>query len=242
MRFTHRGDAVQIHSIIPHVAGDQGWTTVETLLIQLDTNLTPFGRFPAYANETTPDESKIRVGYDAAVCVQKYEPWMIETYNTSTGSPVALRVVGKGDGSIPLSPSGEIRGARLSNARYLNTRGKDLAFSTAHANSVAKVAHANFDMNAPLPAGYYAPTLTVGPTVPPRTAFLLTRDSLHRLLLSLMALDIMDIPNSLPSGLLHSVHGSVRLILCRTWWGRDLSSRNRTRMRRWHLPLTSSGS
>ena len=176
------------------MAGDQGRTTVETVFIQLDTEFTPSGRFPLYRNGTLPNEKKARVGYDAAVCVEKYEPWVIEAYNTSTGSSFALRVIGKGDGSTSLPPSGNIQGARIANTRRLNATGKGPAFSTVHDNAADRLRHAGGDDSLPTP--------TVGPIMPPHTIFLLTLDVLRRLFLSLMALNFMDIPNSLPTGLL----------------------------------------
>ncbi|KAF9645600.1 hypothetical protein BDM02DRAFT_490337 [Thelephora ganbajun] len=125
--------------------GDQGWTTVETVLIRLNTSFTPSGRFPVYSNESVPDANGVqtRIGYDAVVCVQKYEPWIIETYNTSVGSPTALRIVEKGYGSTSLLPSGEIRGNPILNTRSLNTTGKNPAFFVAHDNSINQMVKDN---------------------------------------------------------------------------------------------------
>jgi len=122
VRLENDDEGARLHSITLHVAGDRGWETVETVLVQLDTSLAPSGRFPAYQNVSSPDEKEIRVGYDAAVCVQKYEPWIVEAYNTSTGSSFALGVVGKGDGSTSLPPSGDIRGARIAGTLGISTR------------------------------------------------------------------------------------------------------------------------
>jgi len=207
-------EGVQLHSITPHLASDQGWTTLETVFIRLDTSLTPSGRFPAYVN-VSYNKTEVRVGYDAVVCAQKYEPWIVEAYNTSTGSSFLLGVVGKWNGSTSLSLSGNIRGARIANAGYLNATGKGAMFSAAHGNDVTRINGANGD-------GHFNLTPTVGP-VPPCTTFPLTLDLLRRLFPSLMALDPRDILNSLPTGLLRSAHGSVRLTLCRTWRGRDSS-------------------
>lgn len=154
----------------PSQAKHQEWSTVETVLIRIDTNEAPSGRFSAYLNSTLPDPRYIAghvYGYDAAVCVQKYESWIIETYNTSIASPSALRVVGRWDGSIPVLPSGDIQGAPIANTRYLNTTGKTLMFLTAQANTAEQMQNDDY-------GGYYIPTATVGPVVPPRTSFLLT--------------------------------------------------------------------
>jgi len=124
--------SVRLHSNITHVAGDQGWTTVDTVFIQLDTSLTPSGQFPTYWNESFEGRREIRAGLDAAVCVQRYEPWIVESYNSSTGSAFALGITGKGDSSTSLSPSGSIQGERIENAWHLNSTGKDHLFYRAH--------------------------------------------------------------------------------------------------------------
>jgi len=77
----------------------QGWTTVETALIRLNTSFTPSGRFPVFSNDRL-DANRVetRIGYDAAICVERFEPCIIEAYNTSVGLPawIILRVVDKG--------------------------------------------------------------------------------------------------------------------------------------------------
>lgn len=150
--------------------GDQGWTTVETVLIRLNTSFTPSGRFPVYSNESLPDADGVetRIGYDAAVCVEKYEPWIIEAYNTSIGSPTALRIVERGDGSTSLLPSGNIRGPPIANTRYLNTTGKNPAFFVAHDSSINQMVKDNGRDS------FYVPSPTVGLVVPSHITFFLT--------------------------------------------------------------------
>ena len=98
--------------------GEQGWTTIEAVLIRLNTLYTTSGRFPVHANKSvpSPDFVEIRVDYDAAVCVQKYEPWIVEAYKTSIVSPILLRVVDKGYRDTPPSPSGNIQGPPIAGA------------------------------------------------------------------------------------------------------------------------------
>lgn len=64
----------------------QGWTTIETTLVRLNTSYVPSGKFPVYG-PPTPDinGSETRIGYDVAICLERYEPWIIETYNSSIG-------------------------------------------------------------------------------------------------------------------------------------------------------------
>ena len=157
----------------------QGWTTVETVLIRLNTSFTPSGRFPVYySNASLPDANGVatRIGYDAAVCVQKYEPWIIEAYNTSVGSPSALRIVEKEYAGTSSPPSGNIQGFPIADTRYLNTTGKNPAFFVAHDNSINQMVKDNGRDH------YYVPSPTVGPVIPPRTFFLTLSYSTGRFL------------------------------------------------------------
>lgn len=142
---------------------DQAWTTVETVIIRLNTSFTPSGRFPVYSVRDA-NGVQTRIGYDAAVCVERYEPWIIEAYNTSFGSPATLRIFEKGYGNASLA-SGKIRGDPIPSTRYLNTTGKDPAFFVAHSNSVNQMVK---DNGRDFP---YVPSPTVGPVVPLRVTF-----------------------------------------------------------------------
>jgi len=150
--------------------GNQGWMTAETVLIRLNTSFIPSGRFPVYSNESLPDANRVktRIGYDAAVCLQRYEPWIIEVHNASIGSPSALRIVGRGyDGTSQL-PSGNIRGTPIVNTRNLNTTGKYTAFFLAHNGVVNQMVK---DNGRDYP---YVPSPTVGFVVPSRSTLILT--------------------------------------------------------------------
>ena len=146
------------------VTGTQGWTSVETVLVRFDTSFTPSGRFPVHFNWSWPGESGLisRMGYDAAVCVQKYEPWVTETYNTSTRSTSTLEIIGTGNGSTPPSPDGKILGAPITDiTRNLNTTGKDLAFAVARKISINQLIKLTTGQGAP-----YVPSPTVGTVIP----------------------------------------------------------------------------
>ena len=176
VKLSGNGYSVQLHSVVASdVASNQGWMTVDTAVIRLNTSLTPSGRFPVYWNESLRRFGQVRLGFDAVVCVQKYEPWIIEAYNTSTGSSFASRIVEKQSNldSTSLSPSGTIRGAQVENTRYLNTTGKDIVFSAAHGFSLNRFTEANDDLGRTT-RGLYTPTSTVGPAVPPCATILLT--------------------------------------------------------------------
>jgi len=166
--------AAVLSAVTSHLASDQGWVTVETVSIQLNTSLTPSGRFPVYSDLSWLATGN-RIGYDAVVCVQKYEPWIVEAYNTSTGSSFALQIAGKGNVNIAPSPSGSIQGARIEGARYLNATGKDFVFSMVHNASIERFSDVNLYQGRKPGGIYYTPTPTVGPTMPPRPTSLLTR-------------------------------------------------------------------
>ena len=149
--------------------------TVETIAIKLNPGFTHV-RFPKYWNQSLPNGTEIRVGCDAVVCVQKYEPWIVEAYRPSRLSSFILRVVGGLDDSASLSPSGIIQGPRIGprNPRNLDATGKDIVFSAVYNKSVDRFLEANLDRGQP-PQCPYCSTDTVGPTAPPRATSLLTR-------------------------------------------------------------------
>jgi len=198
----------------PDPTDHPGYTAVEMVLIRLNTSFTPSGRFPVYSEKSLPDVNgtETRIGYDAAVCLQKYEPWIVETYNTSIVSPSTLRIIEKASNSS--LPSGKIQGDPITNGtRYLNTTNKDVAFWVAHSNGINQIWKDNDRGSS------YVPSPTVGPAVPPPTTLL----TLNRLFLSPKALDRGGTSNSPQSGSPSSAHGSARLILCHTLRGRDAS-------------------
>jgi len=166
VRVPANGEGVSIRSLYDsYPSDDHGWTTIETVLLRFSSDYAPSGRFPVYLNSSVDGRW---MGYDAAVCVRKYEPWIIETYNATIVSPSALRAIGKGDGSTPLPPSGNIQGNPITNTRYLNTTDKYHAFAIAHRTSIESMTKDNsLD-------GNYRPYLTVSPVAPPHTTFLLT--------------------------------------------------------------------
>jgi len=141
----------------------QELTVVEAILLRFDTRHTPSGRFPVYSDKTG-------YGYDAAMCVQKYEPWVVETQNTSIASPSALRIIERGNCNTSLPPSGNIHGARISNTRCLDSTGKELAFELGFDD--ARRVISGFEESGPSPI--------VGPAVPPYDTFLISTYSTGR--------------------------------------------------------------
>lgn len=136
--------------------GDKGWTVIEVALVRLNKYYASMGGFPVYANDSLPDETgKIPViGYDTVICVQKYDPWVVEAYNASIGPPSILRIVGK---VYNESYSGE--------TPNLNTTDKEDAFFLAHENSINQLLKENARIRR------YMPSPAVGPAVTSRTPF-----------------------------------------------------------------------
>ena len=205
---------------------DQGWTTVETVLIRLNTSYTPSGRFPVYSNYSLLNDRGVetRIGYDAVVCVQKYEPWIIEAYNASVGSPSVLRVVGKGYGDTSPLPGGNIRGAPIVGTRSLNTTGRGPAFFLAHDNMLNQFVKDNARNSD------YVPSLTVGPVLPLYSIFILI-DTFRRLFRSPRVEDLGDTSNSLQIDSPSFAHGPMPLTFSHTSQGLDLSLHSYTRIR-----------
>jgi len=166
VKWPDNGEGVSLHTITNYNhfyrESDQEWTAIDTVLVRFDTMYTPSGHFPVYLNTS---KSVFSIGYDVVVCVQKYEPWILETYNASIVSPSALRIVEKGDINTSPAPSGNVRGAPINNTRYLRTTGKDFAFTVAHLNSVNQMVKNNGRDIA------YLPSSTVSPVVHSLTTF-----------------------------------------------------------------------
>jgi len=69
---------------------------VEIVLVRLNNSFVPFGQFLVYS-EIPKDGAlgrEARIGYDAAVPVDLYEPWAIEvSYDSNLGLVATVRIV-----------------------------------------------------------------------------------------------------------------------------------------------------
>lgn len=54
----------------------EGYASLETILVRLNTSLAPQGNFGSYA--PAEDDSSTTVGYDAGVCLSLREPWVLD--------------------------------------------------------------------------------------------------------------------------------------------------------------------
>lgn len=126
-----------------------GWVEIEVLSVRLNTSYTPNGRFPLYGT-ALPDQfgNETRIGYDAAVCVEAYEPWIVETFNATGVPPSSTRIVRRNDTLVDSTGHALSDGAKKRRALdtnkpgmpevqwILNSTGKSNAFAVAHDNSV----------------------------------------------------------------------------------------------------------
>jgi hypothetical protein len=99
-----------------------------------------------YSEQSVPDKNgqPSRIGYDAAVCVELFEPWVVETYNATTGLPSSLGIVEKGNVVRDKRDNEKRDGSTLREVqRELNSTGKWSAFAVAHDNSINQVVKAS---------------------------------------------------------------------------------------------------
>ena len=122
------GVAHASHSIT--IEWENGWLGMETVLIRLNNSYAPNANFPVWSADPIEDASGFssRIGYDAAVCVEMYEPWIVQIYNSSLGVPTTMAIVGK-SASTDFEPDDGNGGLHLdSYTRALNSTDKDSAF------------------------------------------------------------------------------------------------------------------
>jgi hypothetical protein len=74
-----------------------GFITLENIFIRLNTTFAPEGSFSRLSDVSIPDVNgePTSIGFDAAVCLELYEPWVVELYNSSVAYPNSLRIVDK---------------------------------------------------------------------------------------------------------------------------------------------------
>ncbi|CAE6338438.1 unnamed protein product [Rhizoctonia solani] len=67
-----------------------GWVSIELVMVRLNESYTaPNSSFQVYG-ELGNKESRTRIGFDAAICVEEVRGYVVDAYNSSAGSPVSL--------------------------------------------------------------------------------------------------------------------------------------------------------
>ncbi|KAJ3509093.1 hypothetical protein NLJ89_g5402 [Agrocybe chaxingu] len=134
-----------ILKIIRSGAGEvgTGFVTVENILVRLNTTYAPHGKFDVLGPYPLPNEdgNMTYIGYDAAVCVELYEPWVLEVYNSSAGAPATVRIR-DAIGTLRDLESEEMQGERITDplvSRGLNSSHMWPAYVAGHQNSVNQI-------------------------------------------------------------------------------------------------------
>ncbi|PBK73185.1 hypothetical protein ARMSODRAFT_881019 [Armillaria solidipes] len=144
------------HSFLskPVTSGDEGfgWISIEWVLVRLNTTYSPSGTFAAYSNESVLDANgtETRIGYDAAVCLELYEPYIVETYNSTTGLPSSTDVISQNkeitDSSAQGAPEEKRTGKAVTGSnvkRQLNSTRLQDVYDILHGNSVNQMVKDN---------------------------------------------------------------------------------------------------
>lgn len=129
----------------------KGWLEMETVLIRLNTTFAPNGTFGVVMEgpegrigyvhfvplcASVPNLLLTMDRYDVVVCVESVEPWILDVFNTTAGSPKTVQ----GNLHQGNTPQGWATGATPLNAgegvsNILNSTGKVAAWIAAHDNS-----------------------------------------------------------------------------------------------------------
>ncbi|KAK0191490.1 hypothetical protein F5146DRAFT_1048998 [Armillaria mellea] len=137
------------HSLLskPVTSGDEGfgWISIEWVLVRLNTTYSPSGTFAAYSTESVLDANgtETRIGYDAAVCLELYEPYIVETYNSTTGLPSSTGVISQNKEITDSSAQGAPEEKRTGKARQLNSTRLQDVYDVLHGNSVNQMVKDN---------------------------------------------------------------------------------------------------
>ncbi|KAF7433505.1 hypothetical protein PC9H_005461 [Pleurotus ostreatus] len=124
-------------------ADGTGFVTLEAVLVRLNTSYTPEGKFLYYSQgpgipDATGAETKI--GFDGAMCLELYEPWVVETYNSTYGSPSSMKIVSKTNQVIDNMDKETRKGDKIKNmVRQLNSTRMGSIYEVAHGNSVNQI-------------------------------------------------------------------------------------------------------
>jgi len=76
-----------------------GWISIEHVLVRLNTSYAPNGEFLRMGDIVRQDKdgNLTYIGYDAAVCLELFDPWIVEAYNNTVGFPSSVRLVQPGN-------------------------------------------------------------------------------------------------------------------------------------------------
>ncbi|KAF7330818.1 hypothetical protein MVEN_02421000 [Mycena venus] len=146
--FFDNGVAHSFKSVPTSMGGDgNGFVSIETLLVRLNTTYTPNGKFLTHSDLAVPDVTgqDTFIGMDAAVCLELYEPWVLETYDNSVGVPTSLRIVNKGNTVVDANTT-DFQEVNIAPPltdptlkRHLNSTNLFNVYDVAHGNSANQI-------------------------------------------------------------------------------------------------------
>ncbi|KAF8919143.1 hypothetical protein CPB85DRAFT_881024 [Mucidula mucida] len=121
-----------------------GWVSVEAVMVRLNTTYAPNGTFGTYSDEIILDVNaqETRIGYDAAVCLELFEAYILETYNSTVGLPSTVGIIGR-NATVMNAPTEDgalekKKGSSLPDGvkTQLNSTGLAGVYTVVHGNSV----------------------------------------------------------------------------------------------------------
>ncbi|KDR74467.1 hypothetical protein GALMADRAFT_71149 [Galerina marginata CBS 339.88] len=147
-RFSDNGVAHSMKSTpLSLGANGDGFITLEHILVRLNDSFAPQGKFGVKGNLSIPDEDGFLtfIGYDAAVCLELYEPWILEVYNGSVSLPSSLRIVDKSATITDMNnqfTTEQLKGSKISDPlvkRNLTSTNLSPVYIVGHENSVNQI-------------------------------------------------------------------------------------------------------
>ncbi|RXW16602.1 hypothetical protein EST38_g9252 [Candolleomyces aberdarensis] len=119
-RFTDDGNALSVQSVpIDSVEGTwEGIAILETALVRLNTSYALLGNFSQTSASSPPGPTgtTASIGYDAAVCVLLYEPWVVEAHSgggPSGSPPIPVSTALVGPGTAPVDQNTFVQKERI---------------------------------------------------------------------------------------------------------------------------------
>ncbi|KAK7051334.1 hypothetical protein VNI00_004834 [Paramarasmius palmivorus] len=149
--FSDNGVAHSFKGFPPSMGEDgNGFIQLEMLLVRLNTTHTPNGTFPVYSEQSIPTatEQATFIGYDAAICLELFEPYIVEVYNSTSGLPSSTRIVSKGPKLVADkdSETGQVVSFRKGDPvddsnvkRSLNSTGLTNVYIALHGNTINQI-------------------------------------------------------------------------------------------------------
>lgn len=118
-----------------------GFVTLENIFVRLNTTFAPEGSFSRLGDVSIPDVNGAPtfIGFDAAVCLELYEPWVVELYNSSVAYPNSLRIVDKAAAMTTHQRAEKTLATDPSVERQLLSSNYPTVFTIAHQSSINQI-------------------------------------------------------------------------------------------------------